>query len=79
MAAKRKRRLYSLFSVSEVKGRKRYMRLSDLAMPKDKAVVFWQNALLSLGLGGQMRELRPVSSPSLVKAWAERLEPVKDV
>jgi hypothetical protein len=36
----RKRRKYSLFSVKVVNGRKRYERLSNLALPKDSAVRF---------------------------------------
>lgn len=59
--ATRKRRLYSLFSVESSGKRKKYTRLSDLALPKDKAVVFWQDALLRVGLGGLLRELRPVA------------------
>jgi hypothetical protein len=60
MPTKRKRRKYSLFSVKVVNGRKRYERLSNLALPKDSAVRFWEDALLRVGLGGLRRELRPV-------------------
>lgn len=57
----RKARKYSVFSVEVLaSGRKRYHRLSDLALPKEQAVRFWQDVLLSLGLGGRCRELRPV-------------------
>lgn len=53
-------RLYSIYSVDSTGKRKRYRRLSDLALPLEQARTFWQDMLLSLGLGGQFRELRPV-------------------
>lgn len=56
-----KARKYSIFSVEQVGSRKRYRRLSDLALPLAQARVFWQDTLLSVGLGGRLRELRPVT------------------
>lgn len=53
-------RLYSVYSVDSTGKRKRYHRLSDLALPLEQARTFWQNVLLSLSLGGRVRELRPV-------------------
>jgi hypothetical protein len=57
----RRRRLYSLFSVESRGKRKRYERLSDIALPLSAARAFWQSSLLRVGLNGRVRELRPVS------------------
>jgi len=57
---KRKQRKYSLFSIQLVNGREQYFRLSGMALYKDQATKFWQDALLSPRLDGQLRKLRPV-------------------
>ena len=73
---KRKHRLYSLFSVETLaNGRKRYHRLSDTALPLDGARRWFQNSLLRVGLGGRVRELRPVphqAEATLGKAVIEK-------
>lgn len=53
-------RMYSVFSVDSSGKRKRYRRMSDLALPLAQARVFWQDVLLSFSLAGRPRELRPV-------------------
>ena len=57
----RKARMYSLFELDE---NGKYKRISTLAMPKAKAVVFWQNRLLAHAMGYEVcgpRALKPVT------------------
>jgi hypothetical protein len=55
-------RLYSIFEQDKQSGQ--WTRLSDLELPKAKAVRYWQNALLApyLGVDCGIRELRPIVS-----------------
>lgn len=53
-------RLYSVFSVDSTGKRKRYHRMSDVALPLVEAKAFWQNVLARLSLGGRERVLRPI-------------------
>jgi len=68
------KRLYSLFSVESSGKRKRYERLSDIALPLARARVFWQDQLLRVGLSGRPRELRAVPTPTI----REILEQVRE-
>ncbi len=64
------RRLYSLFEVDEVNGRKRYTRISPTALTKPVAVRHFQNALLAPYTSAKpmkVRELRPVKD--LTPTW----------
>lgn len=56
------RRLYSLYQVTHLpNGTRRYQSASDIALPKQAAVRFFQNALLGSALGYTEQEfcLRP--------------------
>lgn len=57
---------YSLFEYETVKGRRKYVRISNVQCPKNLAVRFFQTALLAyvMGTANKPRCLRPVKEVS---------------
>lgn len=68
----RESRLYGLFAVATVNGRKKYTRKYPLlAYSKSKAVRVFQNSLLDGASSGNICELRPLSRQEIANIEAE--------
>lgn len=64
----RRKRLYSLYAVKTVNGRKRYELISDMAFHKERAVHIFQTQLLAGAFGtGPLAELRPIGKGETAK------------